>query len=90
MFFGRTAKNLPRKDPPMFTIATCNQCPKTGGCANGCDRLRQQIPNAWALPPMTASNRGWICPRCERVNAPHSLHCDCPVPLSSVATTLAS
>ena len=26
------------------------------------------------------TSNGWLCPRCQTVNAPHVLKCDCPPP----------
>jgi hypothetical protein len=40
------------------------------------------LPETPVQPPMSGplTEFGWICPRCQRSNAPWVARCDCPVP----------
>lgn len=58
----------------------CTDCPNSGGCFHGCQKLygtRPVIPGMGTPAQHMVGSVGWLCPRCDRVNAPHSFHCDC-------------
>lgn len=59
-------------------------CPRTGApCGQSCytHTYCALMPQTWQ--PL---NTGWICPRCQKVNAPSVQQCSCP-PLMQGAVT---
>jgi hypothetical protein len=57
----------------------CPHCGCVGGIHNlGCPNYgtAQPYPISYYVYPST----GWICPRCQKVNAPWISSCDCPAP----------
>lgn len=57
--------------PPVF----CDDCPSSGGCRGACRKYHTHT-NVM-VPPIENARRGWICPRCDRVNSPDEKQCQC-------------
>ena len=55
--------------------STCHKC---GGYLNLPSFWHGTIPpRMCTCPTQYANNSGWICPRCNKVNAPFRVTCDC-------------
>lgn len=59
----------------MTTYTACN-C--TGNCwiYGGCVAQRKPIPDGYYIVTTPLPSYGWICPVCQKVNAPSVLECN--------------